>query len=799
QDRSPYYPILLAEPGNGQEYIGVDLGSNPDLIQVLADSRDSGSILASPSMDLAQGNGGKETLTAFWIIAPIYDGNPQTIAARRDHLRGFAFGVYGIEGIFKESISHAGAEDEEIVSYLEDYSSQMEGRFLYRHQPREDSKADLRMQYEAYFEFGGRKWEMHGLPTAEYISSHRSFQPYGILLAGLFSTGVLASYLVVQNNQKAEISTIVELRTEALRESEAKIRAILATVASGIVVIDENKIILSFNQAAEKIFGYVPAEVIGKNVKMLMPDSYSRHHDDYVDNYLRTGNRKIIGIGRDVVGRRKDSTTFPLDLAVNEMRHGDRRMFVGVLTDITARKKAEEALVTAKEAAEEASRSKSVFLANMSHEIRTPMNAIIGMADLLMETRLDDEQSRYVQTFQSAGENLLVIINDILDLSKVEAGKMELDEVAFDLVEVLEKNTDALAFKAHEKGLEFVCRVHPGTWTALIGDPIRLRQILTNLAGNSIKFTSNGEVVIEVFEKERSPDESVVELQFCVSDTGIGIPAEKIGQIFESFTQADTSTTRNYGGTGLGLTISQRLVEMMGGRIWVESKQEQGSRFFFTVRLKTTEETPESVPAEEVNFHGVRVLVVDDNATNRLILREELGSWGAVVSEAESGISGLQKLHHAVQDGIPFGLLLLDNQMPGMDGLEVVRKIKESPDLQALKVMILTSSGDVTLSGQRAEELGIEACLSKPVRRTELRNEIAVAMGMQAARKGRVASNSVSPPPVGQAMSILLVEDNEDNRNLIVAYLNKTVHRLEVAEDGAVAVEKFMAGQFDLV
>jgi len=294
-------------------------------------------------------------------------------------------------------------------------------------------------------------------------------------------------------------------------------------------------------------------------------------------------------------------------------------------------------------------------------------------------------------------------------------------------------------------------------------------------------------------------DDRFVELEFCITDTGIGISREKLGHIFESFSQADTSTTRNYGGTGLGLTISQRLVELMGGRVWVESVDTVGSKFFFTVRLKISDDIPEPALPTVFDVHGLKVLVVDDNYTNRMILREELMSWGAEVFEAEDGMSGLLKLREAVQADAPFQLLLLDHQMPGMDGIAVVEEINVTPELKGIVVMILTSSGIGGISAQQAQELGVAAYLAKPVRRNELQNEIAQALCGKSVKE--LSLSDVSSPKISDdnPMSILLAEDNVDNQNLILAYLKKTSHTVHVAENGAVAVEKFIAGNYDLV
>jgi two-component system, sensor histidine kinase and response regulator len=621
---------------------------------------------------------------------------------------------------------------------------------------------------------------------------------YGVLTASEWRWVEHAAWVIFEDGfliasclrSKKEMWQVAE-RSAAKEASEERYRSVVEQTAEGIFLLDpESLCILECNAAFRNLLGYTPEEVFTLTIY-----DFNVGDRQTCDRSIRSILEGTESMAGECQYRLKDGSLKEVSVNTSLISYGGRNSLCSVVRDITERKRAEEELQRAKEAAEAASLAKSEFLANMSHEIRTPMNGIIGMTELALYTPLNPEQRDYLESVKTSSAALLTVINDILDFSKVEAGKLDLEELDFSLREALASTLKPLSLRAHQKGLELAIRISPEVPDALLGDPVRLRQVLLNLVGNAIKFTELGEVVVEAEAMRQTENE--VCLHLSVTDTGIGIAPEKQEQIFKAFTQADGSVTRIYGGTGLGLAISSKLVQMMDGKIWVESESGYGSTFHFTARMKL-QSVAQSAEVVTFDLRDLPVLVVDDNATNRQILDQMLKSWHLRPTVVDSGRAALDALRAARLAGEPFLLVLLDAEMPGVDGFTLAEQIRLSPDLSTVTIMMLTATTP-RLDSARSRELGINAYLVKPIAQSDLLDTIVSVFASFPTEhlETSLSDRSCFATPTG--LRILLAEDNHTNQQVAVGLLTRHGHTVTVVCNGKEALEACDSESFDLI
>ena len=644
----------------------------------------------------------------------------------------------------------------------------------------------------------------------------------------------LSSYPIIENGIfRGTVVTFSDItKRRRTEETRRKLARAVEQCPVTIVITDTDGTIEFVNPHFTELTGYSAEEAIGQNPRVLKsgetpPEVFTELWSTITKGKTWEGN---------FVNKSKDGTLFREHAVISALldENGAITHYLAVKEDITERIKILEELVSSKNTAETATLAKSQFLATMSHEIRTPMNGVIGMTNLLLETELTDEQRGYAEIVNRSGENLLSLINDILDFSKIEAGRLDIEILDFDLRTALEDTAELLTFRAQEAGLELICHIDPNVPTHLKGDPGRLRQIITNLAGNAIKFTHEGEVVIRA-ELVLSPlpnppplregvlsspqaggrsggGEDFCVIRFSVRDTGIGIPPSRLTAIFEPFTQADGSTTRKYGGTGLGLAICKQLTELMGGEIGIESEEGTGSTFWFTARFEKQSSGKQNLAAlPHVDIKECRILVVDDNATNRKLLAALLSHWGCSYELTADGVSALRHLRQAVAENNPFRVILLDQEMPGMDGSEVGRQIKADPLLQSTLMIMVTSlaqRGDAAV----LEKVGFAGYLPKPVRQSQLHNCITLVLGREqisetpaplitrhiVAEVESQQSESLQGASL-QQVRILLAEDNIINQKVAQSILSRLGYKADIAANGLEAVQALEMIDYDIV
>jgi len=607
----------------------------------------------------------------------------------------------------------------------------------------------------------------------------------GIAIASLILLGV------------AIVSSIADKRFSAqamvLRSTEERYRVLFERSLTGICRTAPDGTIIGMNRACAELLGYEnPLDAIGVNFVKHLP-----HAEAEACRKTLLETKRLASYETKLLKTNGESVWVLHSATLMESSDGQPVEIQSMYLNINERKRAEAELRSAKQAAEAANQAKSEFLANMSHEIRTPMNGIIGMTELALETSLSTEQRDYLETVKLSAESLLGVISDVLDFSKVEARQLQVNPIDFHLQECVENVLRALALRAHEKGLELACHIDPAVPETVFGDPVRLRQILTNLIGNAIKFTDEGEVTLIVERSGGAGNHG--ELHFALQDTGPGIPKEKQADVFRAFVQADGSITRRHGGTGLGLTISTPLAELMGGRIWLESEVAQGSIFHVVLPLPESHKIlSQQVVLSSPELKNLSVLVVDDNATNRKILVEMLRRWGCAPMAVEGAHSAISVLLERSKTRQPIDLVLTDAQMPEEDGFMFIETIRRSPQLTQAAIMMLTSIGKYA-DVERCRSLGLAAYLTKPVRQHELKEAILRVLGEAKVNHGRhqlVTKQTVDDAPL---LRVLLVEDNAVNQKVAQLFLKKWNYRVTLAANGIEALAQLKETPVDVI
>jgi|GEM_PF-1390447 len=594
--------------------------------------------------------------------------------------------------------------------------------------------------------------------------------------------------LAMLYSEKQAALNEAEHTTVELRASKRRIQAVVNNALDGIVTIDEYGTVESFNPAAERMFGYDADEVVGNNVNMLMPEPYHSAHDGYLQRYLRSGEKRIIGTGRELVGSRKDGHSFPMEVEVSEVQVEGHNLFIAITRDITERKRTEDELRQARDAVMTSSRGKFEFIANISHEIRSPLDRMLGMSSLLLETPLRAEQHDYAERIQQSGKSLLTIINDVLDFSRIEAGQLALESIRFDLHRTLYVVCQMLRKVAVAKGLELIYIFPCGLPVLLRGDPTRLRQILVNLVDNAIKFTARGEVVVRVVPIDETAEGYI--LRFEVNDTGIGLSSKDQQRIFDAFLPANgAALSQTYGSSGLGLVISRRLVSMMQGKMGVESTPGKGSSFWFTAHFERLDEQGGRFERGDEILQNLRVLIVDDRQSGRDTFAKLLASRGMKITAAKDGAHALDELCAAAVANEPFDLVIFSRMMPGMTGLQLAQAIKNDPRIAATRMILMTSTG-YRGDSDVVRRAGIAGYLTMPVPDEQLLDCVTTIMRRAPEdMETLVTRHNLALSGAYSRGRVILVETDEARRKQLLVMLEALDYSVCVAAaDGVVTV-----------
>ena len=594
--------------------------------------------------------------------------------------------------------------------------------------------------------------------------------------------------------KKANVALAQEIAER--KRAEELFRLVVDSAPNGLLMIDCQGTIILANLQMEKMFGYDKQDLLGRPIETLIPERYRGHHLSHRENFFTDPKARAMGAGRDLFGLRKDGSEFPVEIGLNPVETPDGTHVLASIIDITGRKLVEQELKLTKEAAEAANEAKSAFLANISHEIRTPMTGITGMAGLLDDTELTPQQREYCEVIRRSGDALLTIINEVLDFSKVESGEIELEVIDFDLRSSVDDITALFAQQAADRGIELIQFIHHDVPTNLRGDPGRLRQILSNLVGNALKFTAKGEVVVRVNVVEETPTHAL--LRFEITDTGIGIAKDKYAKLFNVFSQADASITRKYGGTGLGLVLCKKFVDLMDGQIGFTSEIGTGSCFWLT--LKLLKSVQPAAPARS-DLQGLKVLIAEGNSTSRAVLEHYLESFGIATQSAPDAISALELLLASLYSGGPYDVVVLDVTLSGGNGPELATVIRQDARFNATKLLLLTSAGkrgDAAI----AQQAGIDAYLTKPLGRSQLSECLTILTGkapQDSSHASLITMHSLAEQKSQRRLRVLVADDNHINQKVTTSLLTNMGHRADFVSNGKEAVEAFKLIPYDIV
>jgi PAS domain S-box-containing protein len=809
--RDEYYPVAYITPLQGNEAaMGFDLGSEPVRRKALEEAIRTKLPVATAPITLVQETGLQKGMLVFH---PVFKEGDQRFL-------GFALCVLRLQSTLERAMTAGGENGSQISIEVADINIEgLPNSFAVLPQGPGEVASTAFLKRHGYSSayplfLCGRTFAVVAQPGSTFPTAHPSEAAGAAGLAGGVVTLVVTMFVGSLRHRQARLERVVLERTRELRESKQEVETILQSLQNGVLIVDaETHAILEANHAACEMIGAPREELVGHTChnfvcpaqKGACPVTDKGQKVDNSERVLVNAKGEHVPILKTVIPITLGDRNCLLEsfVEITKLKQGEEALR-SAMTELEATNYAlEEAIARANEMAlraELASAAKSEFLANMSHEIRTPMNGVIGMTGLLLDTELTPEQRQYAGLVRSSGENLLSLINDILDFSKIEARKLDLEVLDFDLRTTVEDAAEMLAVKAGEKKLELTCLIEPEVPSFVRGDPGRLRQIVVNLAGNALKFTDRGEVSIRVSLDHETDTHAT--LRFVFRDTGIGIPADRLGMLFSAFTQVDGSTTRKYGGSGLGLAISKQLVGLMGGTIEVESEEGKGSIFRFTVTLAKQPEKPADISDKRPEIVGLHVLVVDDHATNRLLVTTLLRSWGCRPAEAVDGEAAMAMLLDAARREDPFQIAVIDLQMPGMDGEKLGRTIKANSETRETCLILMSSLG-LRGDAARVEQAGFSGYLTKPLRQSQLRGALSLVMGREASADDNIRRPIVTKHTVAESerrsVAILLAEDNPINQKVAQAILNKLGYRADVVADGVEAVEALSRIPYDLV